>query len=231
MKNTAQQSTPHRRSGKYWLLPVVVVVCVVLVRRFAFDVIRIDTDAMTPALHKEQWVVINKLKSPSIGDIVLFYPAKVRPEASLPKYSLARVAALSGDSIHVSGGCIRVNGRELSYPLHIPRGQSYALRLPTPHRAYRLDYINLVAVREAIRYELGREISTEGGELSVDGRTRSHFTFRHHYTWLLTDVSTQGPDSRHIGIVNRKHIVGVVLLPEKTNALSYAACFGICPTR
>ncbi len=213
MKNTAQPSTPHKRPGKYWLLPVAVIVCVVLVRRFAFDVIRIDTDAMMPALHKEQWVVINKLKRPSIGDIVLFRPAKAHPEISLPKYSLARVAALSGDSIRVSGGSIWVNGRELSYPLHVPRGQSYALKLPTPYRAYRLDHINLVAVREAIRHELGRNISTEGGELSVDGRTHSHFTFRHHYTWLLTDVNTQGPDSRHIGIVNRKYIVGVVLSP------------------
>lgn len=197
-----------RKHSLGWALPVVALLLVIALRIWVINVAQLRSDAMEPSFKPGCWVVVNKLRTPRVGDVVIFkIPASTTSKTQL---GIARVAAVPGDSIRMFGGILTNNGKKLAYPLNAGKEISYALRLPHPKKPYPLNTVNLVAVRQAILSESLESTRIDSGKLFIDDRVRSHFTFRQSYYWLLTDLDKYQPDSRHLGLISRNRIVGVI---------------------
>lgn len=197
---------PARRFRMWWV--VLLVLLILLCRFFVIDVQCVQTDAMSPTLRVGQWMLLQKMCTPRVGDVVLFR----LPEQQGGGFSMARVAATPGDSLCMSAGELFVNGTRQTFPLNTGAGVSYAMRMPTPKAPYRLTLPSLVSMRDAIITESDKMARIDSGKLYIDGRIRSHFTFLKSYYWLLTDMVTSGPDSRVVGPIARDAIEGVVIV-------------------
>jgi len=104
---------------------VVVIVCALLVafvvKTFLFQAFYIPSPSMTPTLHVDDRVLVNKLSydlhGVDRGDIVVFRGLQQGPEKDLIK----RVVGLPGDIVEGRDGHVMVNGTELDEP-YLPDG-------------------------------------------------------------------------------------------------------------
>jgi signal peptidase I len=132
-----QRSRPARswarRLWREWLLGAVLPVWLVIT--FGFTFARVDGNSMNPTLHTGDVALLLKYPRwlrtwgmwsgyPRRGDIVVFrapagseyafqdglFGLRYRP------YNIKRVIGLPGDTVEVSGGQVRVNGRAISEP-------------------------------------------------------------------------------------------------------------------
>ena len=127
-----------RRLWREWILGAALPIWVVIT--FGFTFARVDGDSMNPTLHTgdialllkyPRWLRAWKLWEgyPRRGDIVVFRAPASSPYAYQnsvfqgglfgvhPRpYNIKRVIGLPGDTVGVSGGRVRVNGRPISEP-------------------------------------------------------------------------------------------------------------------
>lgn len=89
--------------------------------------------------------------------------------------------------------------------------ENYKLAVPRKNRAYRLDAGSLMACKEIILAETEGKAVFRNGKLFLDGRETSFFFFKHDYYWMLSDNTTDGIDSRHLGFIPDSHIIGQAL--------------------
>lgn len=89
--------------------------------------------------------------------------------------------------------------------------ENYKLAVPRKNRAYRLDAGSLMACKEIILAETEGKAVFRNGKLFLDGREASFFFFKHDYYWMLSDNTTDGIDSRHLGFIPDSHIIGQAL--------------------
>lgn len=90
--------------------------------------------------------------------------------------------------------------------------EKYTLTVPRKGMAYRLDSNALTACKEIIMAETNGEAVFRNGKLYLDGRETSFFFFKHNYYWMLSDNTTEGIDSRHLGFIPDDHLVGNALI-------------------
>ncbi|WP_407569878.1 signal peptidase I [Deinococcus altitudinis] len=133
----ARPSWP-RRLWREWILGAVLPIWLVIT--FGFTFARVDGDSMNPTLHTgdialllkyPRWLRVWNLWEgyPRRGDIVVFrapasspyaYQNSVFPDGLFgvrPRpYNIKRVIGLPGDTVGVSGGRVRVNGRPVEEP-------------------------------------------------------------------------------------------------------------------
>ncbi len=80
----------------------------------------VTSDSMNPKILKHDLIVINKLKTPKNGDVVLISHDIEMTDASISRIlkenTLRRVIAVPGDMIEMRGRKVIVNNRELSEP-------------------------------------------------------------------------------------------------------------------
>lgn len=92
-----------------WLL----IVLVVGIRWFGIESYRISTEAMAEALHKGDYILVNKLPladNPARNRVVLFTSPLLKDSTDTPLF-ISRCIGMPGDTIQVSGDGYRVNGR------------------------------------------------------------------------------------------------------------------------
>jgi signal peptidase I len=89
---------------------------------------------------------------------------------------------------------------------------SYIVVVPRRGEPYRLTASALTACREAIRAEAAGEVEFRDHRLFVDGKEMGAFTFREDYYWLLSDNINEAVDSRHLGFIPSRSIIGAVWL-------------------
>lgn len=92
-----------------WLL----IFLVVGIRWFCIESYRISTDAMAEALHKGDYILVNKLPladNPARNRVVLFTSPLLKDSADTPLF-ISRCIGMPGDTIAVSADGYRVNGR------------------------------------------------------------------------------------------------------------------------
>ena len=87
-------------------------------RHFAIQPVRVVGASMAPTLHDSDYYVLNRwvylVRDPQPKDIVVFRDPQDH------SYAVKRVIARSGDTIHLKGGHVYVNEKELEEPYLAP---------------------------------------------------------------------------------------------------------------
>ena len=104
--------------------------------------------------------------------------------------------------------------RNLSQVVPIEMIGEYAMEyefiIPAKGKTLDLNEIVLMVCKEAILRESGGEAEIHDGKLFIHGQEKSSFTFKNDYFWILSENETEGIDSRHLGLIPRDHIVGII---------------------
>lgn len=87
---------------------------------------------------------------------------------------------------------------------------SYTFQVPQKGHCYALDSASVAIYGEAIAWECGAEPVVRNGRLWLDGKETSSYTFRENYYWMVSDQLTEGVDSRHLGLIPHRLVVGNV---------------------
>ncbi len=99
-----------------WLATIAVAIGVVMcIRYFLVESYRVSTDAMEEALHKGDYILVNKLQereNPGRNRVVLFTSPLRKDTLSAPLF-LARCIGMPGDTIEISNEGYKINGVQL----------------------------------------------------------------------------------------------------------------------
>lgn len=104
-----------------WLATIALLVGVVMaIRYFCVESFRVSTDSMEVALHKGDYILVNKLPlkdNPGRNKVVLFTSPLLKDSVSEPLF-LSRCIGMPGDTIRISDEGYQVNGKLIP---HSPR--------------------------------------------------------------------------------------------------------------
>lgn len=104
-----------------WMVTVIVAIAIVMcIRQFGMESYGISTDSMEEALHRGDYILVNKLSvpgNPGRNRVVLFNSPLLKDTANSPLF-LSRCIGMPGDTIQVGNDGYRVNGRLIP---HSPR--------------------------------------------------------------------------------------------------------------
>lgn len=104
-----------------WLATIALLVGVVMaIRYFCVESFRVSTDSMEVALHKGDYILVNKLPlkdNPGRNKVALFTSPLLKDTVSKPLF-LSRCIGMPGDTIRISDKGYRVNGKLIP---HSPR--------------------------------------------------------------------------------------------------------------
>ena len=104
-----------------WLATIVLLVGIVMaVRHFCMESFHVSTDSMEVALHKGDYILVNKLPlkdNPGRNRVALFYSPLLKDTVLKPLF-LSRCIGMPGDTIRISNDGYRVNGKLIP---HSPR--------------------------------------------------------------------------------------------------------------
>ena len=87
---------------------------------------------------------------------------------------------------------------------------SYQLIVPKKGIAYRLTPDNLPLCLAAIQQETGNRAAIRDNKLFLDDVETDFYFFEQDYFWMLSDNIPESVDSRHLGFIPRKQVVGNV---------------------
>jgi signal peptidase I len=94
-------------------------------------------------------------------------------------------------------------------PLTDDQRMGYEFSIPRKDRQTDMNETMLMACREAMMHEADTSsVEIRDGKLYIDGVEKSSFVFRNDYYWILSENETEGVDSRHLGLIPKKHIIG-----------------------
>ena len=173
---------------------------VMLIRLFCIESYRISTDSMEEALHKGDYILVNKIpgkNKPVRGKVVLFTSPLSRDSADAPLF-ISRCIGMPGDTIRVSMDGYTINGQKIprsprslcSYFITLSAKETFLEtleKLDIPLRDFRQEsfgcMLSLTAFEE---YQLREELPDA----------------------ILSDNTNEAVDSRHLGFIPADHIVG-----------------------
>jgi signal peptidase I len=167
--------------------------------------------------------------SPSTGDIIVFEMAGISPDAA-PQYFVKRIAALPGQTVEVAQKRIYINGTrrpELERSTDVlsllrgdvepgifPKGKPYNRDWwgpeVVPFKGMRIEITmdNLDEWRSFMERE-GRPIHfTREGKIAIDGMKGNEYVVENDYYFVLGDNRDNSEDSRYLGYVSSKGIIG-----------------------
>lgn len=167
-------------------------------------------DSMRKPYNKGAYILVSKLKYPRVGDVVVFRNPVITKENKSMKL-MGRIIAEPGDLLDAHANKLYRNGHALNIPFALK--ENFKLYLPKEGVNLRLTPDNLVAYREAIKKEHPKYAQIHHGSLYLNNKKMNRYTFLSPYYWILADIETSGPDSRHLGIISKDDIIGVVIMP------------------
>jgi signal peptidase I len=85
---------------------------------------------------------------------------------------------------------------------------NYQLIVPKKGDVYHLTGPALTACREAIRTEANGTVEFRNRKLYLNGRETNEFRFGQDYCWALSDNAGEAIDSRHLGFIPTRNIIG-----------------------
>jgi len=151
---------------------------------------------------------------PSRGEVVAFSlpgPAAVKGDGDA--IIIKRCVAVAGDSLHLDGRTLRVNGvpvAVLDDPGEFFAGRS-AARVPRAGDVLVLDSAGCAAWHGLITGE-GHEAGTDGEGLpTIDGRRADEYTVAKSYIFVLGDNLPASRDSRNWGLLPVERVLGRAL--------------------
>lgn len=216
-------STKKRRVWIRWAIGVLsLFVIVSLLRLFVIEVCRIGGDAMAPNIKPGEVVWVFKAGQVKPGDAVLFRLPKEpggKEKAGIAKRtSLAgRVVAAPGDRLYTRRGDFWINGRPLGLPSSLEKSYAetdaphYEVVLPEKGDTLQLTKENIIPLAPLIKACEQERATFAQGQLFLDGEPSPTYVFTEDCFWILSDNALAGPDSRHLGVIARKDLIGRII--------------------
>ncbi len=128
------------------VIVVLAVVCALLLREFVFDSFLVDGRSMLPTLDGGETgvpddgdkLILDTVKTPDRGDIVVFYYDWGDALTATPHYLVKRVIAVAGDTVEIRFGDLYLNGvlQEEDYILERMDSLSDRLTVTVPEGCY-----------------------------------------------------------------------------------------------
>ena len=192
----------YNRAGVYWLLIVVQLVysigLIAGVRGFVYEAFRIPTSSMSPTILPGDRILARKLLTrdhvPNRGDLIVYR----NPTPTGAANFIARVVAVAGDHLKISGERLFINGKELE-------------RDRVPNES--LKFLgNQATGRVAMEENSGRRYLVAYGNSKDGDHAQDDFdaTIPEHHVFVLGDNRDRAKDSRHFGTIHLADIVGYV---------------------
>jgi signal peptidase I len=191
----------YNRPRVYWLLIVVQLVyaigLIAGVRGFVYEAFRIPSSSMSPTILPGDRFLVRKLLTrdhvPNRGDMIVYR----NPTPTGAANFVARVVAVAGDHLKISGEHVFINGKELERD-----------RVPMESLKFPRQAIGRVAMEE----NAGRRYLVAYGDSKDGDRTQADFdaTIPEHHVFVLGDNRDRAKDSRHFGTIHLADIVGYV---------------------
>lgn len=87
--------------------------------------------------------------------------------------------------------------------------KSYTITLPKKGYTITIDENNLIVYKQIILQEQQKKVvKIENGQLLIDGAQQEKYTFCDSYYWMLSDNTTNSIDSRNLGFIPFRSIIG-----------------------
>lgn len=128
------------------VIVVLAVVCALLLREFVFDSFLVDGRSMLPTLDGGETgvpddgdkLLLDTVKTPDRGDIVVFYYDWGDSLSFTPHYLVKRVIAVAGDTVEIRFGDLYLNGvlQEEDYILERMDSRADGLTVTVPEGCY-----------------------------------------------------------------------------------------------
>lgn len=150
------------------------------------------------------------------NEIVLFNdPSDIDKPLDKRSLILNRCIALPCDTVLIQNGLPFISDRDsvrigqLSVK-EIVDSIDYATSIIVPAKGMtiNLDSKNLIIYKRTIEQEQGDNVSIEDGRLFMDGAEQDAYTFEDDYYWMLSDNPQNMLDSRTIGFIPFKNVIG-----------------------
>lgn len=87
---------------------------------------------------------------------------------------------------------------------------SYTFIIPAKGYPYPMDSASLLLYKEAILTETEGNAMIRDGKLFQNGKELDKFFFQQNYYWMLSDNEEEAIDSRHLGLIPERAIIGNV---------------------
>ena len=192
----------YNRARIYWLLIVVQLVyaigLIAGVRGFVYEAFRVPSNSMSPTILPGDRILVRKLLTrdhvPNRGDLIVYR----NPTPTGAANYVARVVAVAGDHLKISGERLFINGKELE-------------RDRVPNES--LNFLgNQATGRVAMEENSGRRYLVAYGNSKEGDRAKDDFdaTIPEHHVFVLGDNRDRAKDSRHFGTIHAADIVGYV---------------------
>ena len=97
-----------------WIVPIAIgLLLALLIKQFAFQLVRVDGPSMQPNLQNNERVVCLKQAKIHRGSVVVFDANGVDPQVSVKTEYVKRVIGLPGDTVEAKNGNLYVNGKKV----------------------------------------------------------------------------------------------------------------------
>ncbi len=158
-------------------------------------------------------------------DIIVFNSFK-NPDT----YVVKRIIAIPGDTLTLKQGFAFINGNKVNLPSTIiyrdyKKNDSTSfselglewishnyghLYIPKTKDIIELNDSNFFILKELILQETGFELFHQNDKFTLNNEIISHYTVKSNYYFVMGDNRDNSIDSRHIGFVNERNIIGRV---------------------
>lgn len=150
------------------------------------------------------------------NEIVLFNdPLDIDKPLDKRSLILNRCIALPGDTMLIQNGLPCLFGGDSTSEGQLPVKEivedvDYATSIVVPAKGkmINLDSKNIIIYERTIEQEQGSNASVRDGKLFMDGIEQDTYTFEDDYYWMLSDNPQNMQDSRTIGFIPFKHVIG-----------------------
>lgn len=87
--------------------------------------------------------------------------------------------------------------------------KNYKIIIPQEGQRIKLNEESLIVYQQIILQEqCGKRITSSYGTLSINGINQQEYIFEDSYYWFLSDNATNSTDSRSLGFISFKHVIG-----------------------
>lgn len=85
---------------------------------------------------------------------------------------------------------------------------NYSFLIPSKGKTINLDTQSLAIYGQTILQEQGTKARLTDEKLTLDGKEQKEYTFQDNYYWMLSDNTLNSADSRSLGLIPFKNIIG-----------------------